>query len=250
MEPYTYHLKKPASSPRPAPSTHVPAAESTADARPLRSHVWPSRTNTQPMTKGERVPLVILATKAFKEFVRLDPEAVHEAKTLGVSKANFEKDWRHSHCKYATSHPEAHPAGIITGISMAKRGHWEALAAHFAALAGEDLASVKATLRDGPAPGRPGRSGDRQSDIRQALAILKEEQTKLGISDAYLAPIIASKFHQKTLGNLERNEIWQVIYTIRNRAKTRDEDGDPGLRNMGQRKATEAKRKARRAGKV
>ena len=240
MEPYTYQLKKPTSTPRPAPATHVPAAESTAGARPLREHVWPSRTNTQPMTAGERVPLVILATKAFKEFVRLDPEAVIVAKSIGVTKAAFEADWRHSHCKYATSHPAPHPAGIITGISKAKRGHWEALAAHFAALAGEDLASLKATLRDGPAPGRSGSAGDQQSDVRQALAILKREQAKLEINDAYLAPIIASKFHQRTLGTLTRNEIWQVIYTIRNRAKTRDGNGDPSQRNKAQRQARTA----------
>jgi hypothetical protein len=184
--------------------------------------------------------LIILMAKAFKEFCRLDPEAVAYHKSQGNTKKALEDNWRHSHIKYATIHPEGHPAGVISRLSNASRGHFECLASHFCKLAGDDLAAFALALRDGPATGRAGQTGDQQSDIRQARAILDKEQDKLGFNPAYVAAIIANKFHQRAVGSLTRNEIWQVIFTLRNRAASRDGKGDPSRRNKTQTAAGKA----------
>jgi len=178
--------------------------------------------------------LILVMAKAFKEFCQLDPEAVIYNKAQGNTKKELEDGFRHSHCKYATSHPAPHPAGIITGLSAASRGHFECLSSHFSKLAGEDLAAFAMALRDGRGTGRSGRTGDQQSDIRQVRAILDKEQDKLGFNAAYVAAIIANKFHQRSLGTLTRNEIWQVIFTLRNRAASRDGKGNPTKRNKSQ----------------
>jgi hypothetical protein len=184
--------------------------------------------------------LIILAAKAFKEFCRLDPDAVADNKARGNTKKHMEDSFRRSHVKYATSHPVPHPAGIIPSLSAAMRGHFECLASHFCKLAGDDLAAFTLALRDGPAAGRAGQTGDQQSDIRQARAILEKEQDKLGFNPAYVAAIIANKFHQRAVGTLTRNEIWQVIFTLRNRAASRDGKGDPSRRNKTQTAAGKA----------
>jgi len=188
--------------------------------------------------------LIILVAKAFKEFCRLDPETVAFHKSQGNTKKALEDNWRHSHIKYATIHPESHPAGVISRLSNASRGHFECLASHFAKLAGEDLAAFTLALRAGPAAGRAGQTGDQQSDIRQVRAILDKEQDKLGFNPAYVAAIIANKFHQRSLGSLTRNEIWQVIFTLRNRAATRDGKGDPAMRNKSQTAAYKSRKNA------
>lgn len=205
---------------------------------------FPPRTDTQPLSKAEFTCLAMLMSKAFKEFLRLDPDALPDAKANGHTKAQLESSFRHSHCHYATTHPELHPAGPIKGLKEARRGHLECLASHFCKLAGDDLGSFYWSMRDGRAAGRAGKAGDSQSDLRQALAILADEMAKLGYTEAYVAPIIANKFHQRTLGSLTRNEVWQVIYTLRNRAATRD--GTAVNNNKSQRK-TYAARKAAKA---
>jgi len=186
--------------------------------------------------------LIIVMAKAFKEFCRLDPDAVIYNKAQGNTKKQLEDGFRHSHCKYATSHPQAHPAGVITGLSGASRGHFECLASHFCKLAGDDIAAFALALRDGPAAGRTGRDGDQQSDIRQVRAILDKEQDKLGFNAGYVAAIIANKFHQRSLGSLTRNELWQVIFTLRNRAATRDGKTCDSKRNKTQTAACKARK--------
>ena len=232
---------------RPSPSTHVPAAEPVSQPSTLNSQPfqWPPTTDNQALSPAERMALILIMSKAFKEFCRLDVAAVADNKALGNTKKDLEDGFRHSHCKYATSHPAPHPAGVITGLSGASRGHFECLASHFCKLAGDDLAAFALALRDGPAAGRAGRTGDPQSDIRQVRAILDKEQDKLGFNPAYVAAIIANKFHQRSLGSLTRNELWQVIFTLRNRAASRDGKTDPGKRNKSQTAATSKARASR-----
>lgn len=246
MNPTRTYILRPRSE-RPAPATHVPVAESTdyppstLNSQPFQ---WPPTTDKQALSQGERMALILIMAKAFKEFCRLDAAAVADNKLAGNTKKQLEDGFRHSHCKYATSHPMAHPAGVITGLSGASRGHFECLASHFAKLAGEDLAAFTLALRAGPAAGRAGQTGDQQNDIRQVRAILDKEQDKLGFNPAYVAAIIANKFHQRSLGSLTRNEIWQVIFTLRNRAATRDGKGDPAMRNKSQTAAYKSRKNA------
>lgn len=243
--PTRHYTLNPPRSNRPAPATHVPEAEPTSHAAPARAPFqWPPTTDRQPLSTGERMALILVMAKAFKEFCRLDPDAVIYNKAQGNTKKELEDSFRHSHVKYATSHPAPHPAGIITGLSAASRGHFECLASHFCRLAGDDLAAFALALRDGPATGRAGQTGDQQSDIRQARAILDKEQEKLGFNPAYVAAIIANKFHQRSLGTLTRNEIWQVIFTLRNRAASRDGKSDPSRRNKSQTAAHKAQKAA------
>lgn len=240
-----YHLKKPG-SPTPAAERFSASAPSAALPEKQRQP-YPPSTADQRLTKQEMVPLAILIGEAFKELLRMDPELLIEIKAQGQTRAEFESNWRHGHIKYATSHPQPHPAGVITGLSKARRAHWECIAAHFCAMLGRDVESFRHSMRDGRAPGRAGQDGDQRSDLRQALNILRTEMAKLKINDAYVAAIIAGKFHQRTLDSLTRNEVWQVIYTIRNRAAKRDDRGDDFRRNKSQRASQAAARKTRRA---
>lgn len=203
----------------------------------MSTHQYPPKTASQRLSKAEQVTLAILIGDAFKEFLRMDPGWLSASKAMGFTRAKLESNWRHGQIKHATSRPEPHPAGIIDGLSKASRAHWECLAAHFCALLGRDVQSFKHTLRDGPAPRRAGKDADLQSDLRQARQCLADEMATRGINEAYIATIIAGKFHQRTLGTLTKNEVWQVYYTIRNRANQRDGRGDAENRNKSQRAA-------------
>lgn len=243
-----YHLTprvKPAATTTTTAGTRFTAAAPSAALPEKDRQPYPRRTAEQGLTKQEMVPLAILIGDAFKELVRLDPGILEDAKASGLTRAQFEANWRHSQIKYCTSNPQPHPAGVVTGLSKAKRAHWECIAAHFCAMLGRDVESFRHSMRDGKAPGRAGQDGDLRGDLRQALTILRKEMDRLKINDAYVAAIIAGKYHQRTLESLTRKEVWQVTYTIRNRAANRDDRGDPDKRNKSQRAAQASARKAR-----
>ena len=235
-----------AAPPSAAPASALPASAAPASARAAFSPglapalcalpsapglPLPPPAAKQRLSKKETTPLAIAASRAWRACLASDPSYLPDLTELGYKKGAVETEWRHSQCKLATA---GHPAGQITGLTSATREHYNTLLAHFAGLAGEDVASFRATMRSGPAKYRAGADGDSQEDIRQALAVVKSTMTSTGYGWPYVATTIKGKYQATTLEQLTRQQLWQLVYTLRNRANARDGKGDPANRNKRQ----------------
>lgn len=196
-------------------------------------------TDRQALSKKELTPLAIMAAKAWKAFMAADPEWLPDMLANGHKRGALESDWRHGQCRAATL---GHPLGPVASLSGARRGHWNALFSHFAGLAGEDMASFRSSMRDGRAPAgvRAGAEGDSQEKIRQARAVLESTMESTGLRQAYVAAVIKNKFHVSSLDQLTAKQIWQVVFTLRNRAVAKQGGGHAESRNKRQREGVQS----------
>ncbi|MES2707140.1 MAG: hypothetical protein V4726_11120 [Verrucomicrobiota bacterium] len=213
------------------PSSLAAAVPPSPSCPPRPSVQLPPGTAHQTLSKKEITVLGIIAAKAWRAYLQSDPTWLPDMLAAGHKKGQLEKDWRHGQCRAATA---THAAGTVTGISSARRAHWNTLAAHFCALAGEDLASFAATMRDGKAAHRAGADGDSQEDIRQARAVVERTMRDSGFGPAYVAKVISGKYGAASLEQLTRPQLWQLVFTLRNRATARDGGGSAETRNKKQ----------------
>ena len=145
-----------------------------------------------PLTKDQKQTLAMLARRAFD---------VEGAKARGRGEqwngdsAHFE-EWRHEHVAKA--------CGKV-GLRCCTQLDYRAVRGHFNDL----LGNTRAAFEDNYAA--------QTEPLRQAQAVLVRELKVAGLSINY-AIAIAQRQYRCTLDDLNRNQVWSLIYTIRNRA--------------------------------
>lgn len=222
-------FSSPFASPVPsvAPAPAVPASDLI---RPTAAtgHVYPT-TAMQGLSRDEKSELGQLAQAAWKAAVAADPEMLEVYLRNGVKKTAAQTHWRHLQCKLAT---RDHVAGQIDGISKATRAHYPDLEAHFRNLGGDSVGAFNAAMGTGD-------DGESlRADSKQAAWVLRqlmEEVKEAGLHPNYVKAIARNKF--KGARVLNAKQIWQLIYTVRNRATAKERGGYHGSkgRNKSQR---------------
>lgn len=214
--------------------TYPPPAEAPATTRPTAAtgHQYPRPAGQQPLSLVQKAKLGSISLLAFEKATAADPDYLADMKAQGYTLTALRDGWRHSQCKAATA---GHPAGQIDGLSKGTNAHYNTLLAHFCALAGMDVQSFEATLRDGAARGKPGRSGNSQEEIRQATYTLEQAMGDTGLGWPYVNAIIRNKHHTGTIADLTAVQIRNLAYTLRNRRSAQQGKGNPWHRNKSQR---------------
>lgn len=203
----------------------------------------PSRKGGPPLSQAQKATLGSMSAAAFAAAVAADPDWLPDMKSQGHTKSAVMEDWRHSQCALATA---GHPAGQIRGLSKAGNEHYNALLAHFAALAGQDMASFNATIRDTPATA----AGDTADKMRQALWRLDQTMKKTGLGWPYVMAIVKRKHHATAVDQLTAGQIHQLCWTLNNRkAQKRHAEDGTGNGPESRNKAQTAKRSAVRGQK-
>lgn len=217
------------------------AAARGVRAEPVKdAHQYPAGTERRLLSKGERTALAILAGQAFAYMLRQDPDWLPDMMAGGRKRKEIEDNWRQGQVKQATT---GHRDGAAAGLSKARRSQFRTIQAHFQALMGMDVESLNTSMRTGPAILKAGRDGDRIEDNEQAMKVLQETMGKLKLNLYYVMAVCGGKdgsggkFHTRNLESLTSRQLWQLIYTLRNRAAERDGRGDSGNRNKAQRAA-------------
>lgn len=199
---------------------------------------YPPSTDRQLLSSKERQPLAILAGQAFAAMCAADPEFLPDMLANGNTRAQVEDGWRHSQILAATKN---HPDGQASGLKTARRSHYRTIKAHFLALKGDDIGSLNTAMRTGPATMKAGADGDRVEDIEQPMSVLKELMETKKLHIAYVLAVCGGKdgsggkFHTRRLESLTRKQLWQLIYTLKNRAAAKEGTGETAHRNKSQR---------------
>jgi hypothetical protein len=136
---------------------------------------------------------------------------------------------------------------VALGLSKAKRSQYRTIKAHFLALMGADVASLNTAMATGPAILKAGADGDRKEDCEEALTAVRDVMTGLKLNLYYVQAVCGGKdgtggkFHTRHLESLTAKQLWQLVYTLKNRAAARDGRGNPDKRNKKQRKKKQRK---------
>jgi len=105
-------------------------------------------------------------------------------------------------------HQEVARAVAKHGLKCCDQNDYKAIEAHFLALLGRTEAAQRAQARAGTEP------------KRQAEAVLAENLQKFGLPMAY-AESICRRQNKCSLAEAAANQIWRLVYTIRNRGSAR-----------------------------
>lgn len=191
-------------------------------------HRYPA-TADQPLGAKERQCLAILASQAWKAARAADPDLLTVYKDSGHTASAAADAWRHQQIRYAT---RQHPAGQIDGLTHATRAHYKDIECHFAMLAGQTPRDFHAAMETGADA-----LGSLRADSAQAgfaLKKLRETVATCGLHPNYSAAIIADKCKGATV--LNAKQLWQMVYTLKNRANAKLGKGTTAGRNKSQRK--------------
>lgn len=206
--------------------------------------VPPSASSRQFLSNREKAVLSIAAGKAFTVFLGTEDGAffLEGAPSCGLqTKAQQLTYWRHLQVKAAT---RDHADGMAEGLRMVRRSQFNLILAHFAALAGQEVAAFKAMMRDGAETGQAGRDEDSKEDVRQARAVLfsvlnsAADAFEGGAAGAraYAEAVSRKKHAGRTLMQLTVAELRGMVATVRNRAQDRRGAEGKANRNKKQRR--------------
>jgi hypothetical protein len=122
-----------------------------------------------------------------------------------ISNIKFD-DWRRDECERAVGKP---------GLRECDNGHYNRLLSHFESLAGEDGRALNALVREQTEP------------KRQAEAVLLSELRKANLPLTYAEKLARDKFRGVGVLDCDARQLWQLIYTVRNRAKAKRRASPP-----------------------
>lgn len=130
--------------------------------------------------------------------------ALHlRASATSADNPSFDQ-WRHEQVMAAVGKP---------GLRCCDQNDYCALMAHTCTLIGDEGDALNWHLRGHDEP------------LRQARAILKRELATASLSPNY-AEAICKNEYGCPVGDANKTQLWRLIYTIRNRAKSRKAKGD------------------------
>ena len=144
------------------------------------------------------MPASGLLTSAQRQgLARLARRAWIMARERGVAGDDFDA-WRHDQVNQVTGQP---------GLRALTQQHFRRVRGHFLHLLGHD----DSALRDIVASETEG--------SRQTLFLLARECQRAGLPLKYAAAISRNRFKTPNLDELSEQQLWMLIYTVRNRRK-------------------------------
>lgn len=143
------------------------------------------------------MPAAGLLTSAQRQaLARLARRAWSDVRERGATTEDFDT-WRHDQVQQVTGQP---------GLRACTQQHFRRLRGHFLHLLGHDAAALNdivASETEGP---------------RQTLFILVRECRKAPLPLTYPMAIARKKFRNPNLDELNENQLWQLIYSVRKKA--------------------------------
>lgn len=164
--------------------------------------------NASPLSLDQKRVISQLAASAYKAW----PE--REAYEL------INSDMAKSKCLEAWRHVEQGKAVGIQSLRECTQAHYLRLKAHFEALGGR-LDKAQRTIRR-----------EASNGARIALFKLTGALREAGLDEAYAAQI-CRQMYRVELGHASEKQLWNLFYTIRNRAKAKMEDAGCGRQETG-----------------
>lgn len=145
------------------------------------------------------MPAAGLLTSAQRQaLARLARRAWSDVRERGATTEDFDT-WRHDQVQQVTGQP---------GLRACTQQHFRRLRGHFLHLLGHDAAALNdivASETEGP---------------RQTLFILFRELQRARLHQNYASAIARNRFHNPNLDELSENQLWMLIYTVRNRSRS------------------------------
>ena len=138
----------------------------------------------------------MLTTRQLQALCIMAREAYENLRGLGLEERGFDA-WRHEVCRQVTGKES------FKAVGNAEYGR---LRGRFAAMAGRRSAERTEGKRV-------------DNSIRQLRWLVQKEVDAAGLEVDYVRRISADKFRQEDLRKLDKRQLQQLLYTIRNRTK-------------------------------
>lgn len=159
------------------------------------------------LTKKQKAVICDLANQAFAAQEKWGQVSV----PTGVSRSSVIADWRRA--------KQIDTVGLAS-LTACDQRHYNALVTVFAHLAGRSADAFRSSMRED----KPGQALGQAEGVRQALWHLKTNCEANGLAyPAWPLALAKDKFRAHALEDLSPKQIWQIIYTVRNRASKKKE---------------------------
>lgn len=152
-----------------------------------------------PLNHGQKAYLSQLSDQAFTREQRI-------AASMGIQ---FYEGMSPTKAREAFRHAEVAKACAKIGLRCCTQDDYKLVEAHFLQMLGKIEAAFKAGVRAASEP------------RRQAEAVLVRECTRFGFRLSYAESICRTQY-KCTLQDATTNQIWNLVYTVRNRGNARN----------------------------
>ena len=152
-----------------------------------------------------------LSPAQIQVLVRHARRAYDRQREACLTDATFD-DWRHDEVRAAVG---------ADGLRSARNGQFRAILAHFLSLAGDDTASLSASMRTGPRGLHGATPGETVEDQEQAVWLVRDLLKRHGVHENYALAICRDQFHVGRLEALNAPQAMALLATLGHRLRRR-----------------------------